>query len=155
METANRSRSLHAVLLGSALAVLLPSIAAAQAGVITGRVTDESGGAPLEAARVVLSGTALIQTTNREGQYTFRGVSPGAYQLRVLRVGYRPATQTATVAEGETATLDFAMTAAPVQLDEIVSTATGEQRKLEIGNSVTTIDAAKVAEQAPSPSSPT
>jgi len=149
MATANRLRSLHAVLLGSALAALLPSIAAAQAGVITGRVTDESGGAPLEAARVVLSGTALIQTTNREGQYTFRGVSPGAYQLRVLRVGYRPATQTATVAEGETATLDFAMTAAPVQLDEIVSTATGEQRKLEIGNSVTTIDAAKVAEQAP------
>ena len=37
-------------------------------------------------------------------------------------------------------------TAAPVQLDEIVSTATGEQRKLEVGNAVTTIDAAKVAE---------
>lgn len=149
MATGNRSRSLRAVLARSALAILLPSIAAAQTGVITGRVTDESGGAPLEAARVVLSGTSLIETTNREGQYTFRGVGPGTYQLRVLRVGYRPAAQSATLAEGATATLDFAMTAAPVQLDEIVSTATGEQRKLEIGNSVTTIDAAKVAEQAP------
>ena len=149
MATGIRSRSLRAVLLRSSLALLLPSIAAAQAGVITGRVTDAAGGAPLEAARVVLSGTTRIETTSREGQYTFRGVTPGTYQLRVLRVGYRPETQSATLADGETATADFAMTAAPVQLDEIVSTATGEQRKLEIGNSVTTIDAAKVAEQAP------
>ena len=36
-----------------------------------------------------------------------------------------------------------------MQLDEIVSTATGEQRKLEIGNAVTTIDAARIAETAP------
>ncbi|HEX2636890.1 MAG TPA: SusC/RagA family TonB-linked outer membrane protein [Gemmatimonadales bacterium] len=136
-------------LLCATLILALPSAAAAQNGVVTGKVIDEAGGAPLEAARVVLSGTNLIETTNREGQYTFRGVAPGSYQLRVLRVGYRPATQQATVTEGQTVTLDFAMSAAPVQLDEIVSTATGEQRKLEIGNTVTTIDAAKVAEQAP------
>ena len=90
----------------------------------------------------MLTGTTRIETTNREGSYTFRGVAPGSYQVRVLRVGYRPATAAVTVADGETARpLDFAMTAAPVQLDEIVTTATGEQRKLEIGNAVTTIDA--------------
>ena len=38
------------------------------------------------------------------------------------------------------------MDAAPVQLDEIVTTATGEQRKLEMANAVSTIDAAKIAE---------
>ena len=36
-----------------------------------------------------------------------------------------------------------------MQLDEIVTTATGEQRKLEIGNAVTTIDVARIAETAP------
>ena len=41
------------------------------------------------------------------------------------------------------------MEAAPVQLDEIVSTATGEQRKLEVANAVSTIDAAKIAEESP------
>ena len=142
-------RFLRAVLLRSTLATLLPSIAAAQTGTITGRVTDQAGGAALEAARVVLSGTTRIETTNREGRYTFRGLAPGNYQVRVLRVGYRPETQSTSLADGATATLDFAMTSAPVQLDEIVSTATGEQRKLEIGNSVSTIDAAKIAEQAP------
>ncbi|HEX6615663.1 MAG TPA: TonB-dependent receptor, partial [Gemmatimonadales bacterium] len=133
----------------SAVALAVPSVAAAQAGAITGTVSDQDGGTPLEAAQVVLSGTNRIETTNREGKFTLRNVAPGTYQLRVLRVGYRPAAQSATVAEGQTVTLDFAMTAAPVQLDEVVSTATGEQRKLEIGNAVATIDAARIAEQAP------
>jgi TonB-linked SusC/RagA family outer membrane protein len=126
-----------------------PAAATAQTGSIMGKVTDESGGAPLEAARVVLTGTTRIETTNREGEYSFRNVAAGTYPLRVLRVGYRPTTDTVTVADGESVTADVSMTAAPVQLDEIVTTATGEQRKLEIGNAVTTIDVAKVAEQAP------
>jgi TonB-dependent starch-binding outer membrane protein SusC len=127
----------------------VPAIAAAQNGTVTGKVTDVAGGAPLEAARVVLAGTTRIETTNREGIYTFRSVAPGTYAIRALAVGYRPVTDTVVVAAGANVTADLAMTAAPVQLDEIVATATGEQRKLEIGNTVTTIDAAKVAEQAP------
>ena len=126
-----------------------PSFVAAQTGTISGKVTDEAGGAPLEAARIVLTGTTRIETTNREGIYTFRAVAPGSYQVRALRVGYRPATDSVTVADGGHATADFLMAAAPVQLDEIVTTATGEQRKLEVGNVVTTIDAAKITETAP------
>jgi TonB-linked SusC/RagA family outer membrane protein len=67
----------------------------------------------------------------------------------VLRLGYAPVTDSAAVAPGEDVTLDFALTPAPVQLDEIVTTATGEQRKLEVGHVVATIDAARVAEESP------
>ena len=129
---------------------LLPSIAAAQTGTITGRVTDQAGGAALEAARVVLSGTTRIETTNREGRYTFRGVAPGNYQVRVLRVGYRPEAQSTTpgATGGRHPRLrpDAARRCSSTRSS---STATGEQRKLEIGNAVSTIDAAKIAEQAP------
>ncbi len=151
MATGTRQRSLGFALLLCSLAA--PPGVVAQAGSITGKVTDAAGGAPLEAARVLLTGTTTgtsrIETSGREGQYTFRNVVPGAYQLRVLRLGYRPDTGSVAVAEGEGATFDFAMEAAPVQLDEVVSTATGEQRKLEVGNVVSTIDAAKVAERSP------
>jgi TonB-linked SusC/RagA family outer membrane protein len=126
-----------------------PPDAAAQNGGISGRVTDQTTGTGLEAARIILTGTTRIETSNRDGQYAFRGVPAGTYQLRVLRVGYRPEVQTATVAEAATATLDFAMTPAPVQLDELVTTATGEQRKLEIANAVSTIDVAAVAKLQP------
>jgi TonB-linked SusC/RagA family outer membrane protein len=149
MAVYRRLRTCRPAYLAWLLVLAAPDFVAAQTGAITGTVTDESGGAPLEAARVVLSGTTQIETTNREGGYAFRTVAPGTYQLRVLRVGYRPVVDTVAVAAGETVTADVTMAAAPVQLEEIVTTATGEQRKLEIGNTVTTIDAAKVAEQAP------
>ncbi|HET8837137.1 MAG TPA: SusC/RagA family TonB-linked outer membrane protein [Gemmatimonadales bacterium] len=144
-----RQRMRRPLVLAWLLALAVPAVAAGQTGAITGKVTDQAGGAALEAARVVLSGTTHIETTNREGVYAFRDLAPGTYQLRVLRVGYRPVVDTVSVADGATVTADITMTAAPVQLEEIVTTATGEQRKLEIGNTVTTIDAAKVAEQAP------
>jgi TonB-linked SusC/RagA family outer membrane protein len=123
--------------------------AVAQQGAIGGQVVDAGNSSPLEAARVVLTGTNQIQTTSREGRFLFRNVAPGTYQVRVLRLGYAPATQPVTVAEGETASLTFSLAPAAVQLDELVTTATGEQRKLEIGNAVTTIDAASVSERAP------
>ena len=123
--------------------------AGAQQGTVGGLVTDESTGTPLEGARVLLAGPNRVETTNGEGRFAFRGVPAGNYTLRVLRLGYKPATAEAAVAPGETVDLTVAMTAAPVQLDEIVSTATGDQRKLEVGNAITTIDVARVAEEAP------
>ena len=133
----------------SALALATASLAEAQQSTVGGVVTDEATGQPLEAARVILTGPNRIEATNQEGRYLFRNVAPGSYAVRVLRLGYRPATDTANVAPGEEVALDFALTGAPVQLDEIVTTATGEQRKLEVANAVSTIDAARVTEESP------
>ena len=132
-----------------ALALAAVSLAEAQQSSVGGVVTDEATGQPLEAARVLLTGANRIEATNQEGRYLFRNVAPGSYAVRVLRLGYRPATDSANVAPGEAVTLDFALAGAPVQLDEIVTTATGEQRKLEVGNVVATIDAARITEESP------
>jgi TonB-linked SusC/RagA family outer membrane protein len=129
--------------------VAAASVAEAQQSSITGVVTDEATGQPLEAARVALIGIDRIVGTNQEGRYLLRNVAPGSYGVRVLRLGYRPVTDSAHVAPGEVVTLDFTLTPTPVQLDEIVTTATGEQRKLEVGNVVATIDAARIAEESP------
>jgi TonB-linked SusC/RagA family outer membrane protein len=129
--------------------VTAASIVEAQQSSIGGSVTDQATGQRLEAARVVLVGTTRIETTNQDGQYRFRNVAPGSYGLRVLRLGYGPVTDSANVAPGEDVTVDFALAPAPVQLDEIVTTATGEQRRLEVGNAVSTIDAARVVEESP------
>ena len=111
-----------------------PRVAAAQAGTITGRVTDQTTGAPLEAARVVLTGTTRIETTNRDGRYTLP--RRGARDLPGPRAPGRLPAGDADRHRGRRrdghARLR-AWTPAPVQLDEIVTTATGEQRKLEIG----------------------
>jgi TonB-linked SusC/RagA family outer membrane protein len=123
--------------------------AQAQQASLTGVVTDETTGDPLEAARVILVRQNRIETTGREGRFTFRNVPPGSVQVRVLRLGYGPESDSAAVAPGETVTLDFALAPVPVQLDEIVTTATGQQSRLEIGNAIATIEASRVAEEAP------
>jgi TonB-linked SusC/RagA family outer membrane protein len=150
MNAGMRQRVLGAGLALSALALGIQAApVAAQQGGIEGTVTDQATGQALEAARVLITGTNRIETTNRDGKYHFREVTEGSYQVRVLRLGFKPVTDTANVAPGESVTLDFAMEPAPVQLDEIVSTVTGEQRKLELGNAVSTIDAATITQEAP------
>ena len=117
---------------------LFPAAAHAQQASISGRITSE-GKQPIADARVMLVGTSAGATTNQEGQYTLRNVSNGVIEVRVLRVGYREQKKSITVAAGAAATLDFVMVPAVVQLQEIVTTATGEQRKVELGNTVSTL----------------
>jgi hypothetical protein len=121
----------------------------AQQASIGGVVSDQATGDPLEAAQVVLVGQNRVETTSREGRYLFRNVTPGSYQVRALRLGYGAQAGTAAVAPGEAVALDFALSPAPVQLDEIVTTATGQQSRLEIGNSISSIEASEVAKTAP------
>lgn len=123
--------------------------AVAQESQLTGRVTDERTGDGIVGARVLLTGTPRIESTGQDGSYLFRGMSPGSYQVRVVAIGFTAQVKRVTIAAGETDTLDFSMTPVPVQLEEIVTTATGQQSKLEIGNAVASIDASKVAEESP------
>ncbi len=122
---------------------------AAQQGRLAGKVTEEATGKGIGGARVVLSGTSRIETTNQDGGYQFRALAPGSYQVRAFAIGFEAQIRSVTLGPDEAASLDFVMKQAPVQLDEIVTTATGQQSKLEIGNAVATIDAKKVAEEAP------
>ena len=82
----------------------------AQNGRLAGTVTDIATTAPLENARILVSGTSLIETTNGEGRYNIRSIAPGTYQVRALRIGYAPLVQTVTIGQDETGALDFALT---------------------------------------------
>jgi TonB-linked SusC/RagA family outer membrane protein len=121
----------------------------AQQGTVSGRITDEATGQPLGAVWVQVVGTSVAAQSNEQGAYTIR-LSPATYQLRTVRVGYAaPASRSVTVRAGETATLDWALRAAPYTLEEVVVTATGEQLSREVGNTVGKIDARTLAQTAP------
>src|SRR4029079_4611378 len=68
---------------------------------------------------------------------------------RVIRVGFTEQKKSVRTIAGETATLNFAMTQSVVQLEEVVTTATGQQRRTELGNSVTNLDANKLLANSP------
>jgi TonB-linked SusC/RagA family outer membrane protein len=137
--------------LSGLLALTGPSAGAQQAttGTLNVRVTDAANQRPIEAARVFIVGTTFGGQTAPDGRLTLRALTPGNYSVRVLRVGYAEQSKPVTIAAGQTATLDVAMTAAAVNLAAVVTTATGEQRRIEIGNATANIDVAKVTEAAP------
>lgn len=130
-------RLLAGLTLLSAVAVPL----AAQQGGIAGTVTDQATSQPIQGARLQLSQTGQVVTVRPDGKYTFANLTPGAYDVRVIAVGYGAEKKSVTVAAGQTATLDFGLNVIAFTLEEIVTTATGEQRRLELGHTVGTIKA--------------
>jgi TonB-linked SusC/RagA family outer membrane protein len=137
--------------LAGLLALASPTAQAQQTttGTLSVRVTDAANQRPIEAARVFLVGTTYGGQTGPDGTLTLRALPPGNATVRVLRVGYAEQSKPVTIAAGQTATVTVAMTAAAVNLAAVVTTATGEQRRIEIGNATANIDVAKVTESAP------
>ncbi len=121
------------------LVLATPALAAAQKASISGRVTTQGSGQPVQYGQVFVVGTTLGTTTNAEGQYVLSNVPVGTVEVRVLRVGYQEQKKAITVTAGQHATLDFEMVAVAVQLQDVVTTATGRQRRVELGNSIATL----------------
>ena len=144
--------TLHCVLRSLAVAALFglttfsAQSAEAQQGSLTGRVTDVTSGQPVALAQITISGTNLGTQTDADGRFTLRGAGPGPIEIRILRVGYAELRQAARLEAGQTTTMDFRMIAVPVSLSPVVSTATGDQRRVEVGNAIAQVDAANIVE---------
>lgn len=135
---------------GVALALMMTAAVAAQAqGTLTGTVTVQGTGAPLQEARVAIIGTSLVTATGPDGKFTLRRVPVGTADVRVNRVGHTEQKKSVRIIDGQTATLDFAMSPALVRLQEVVTTATGMQRRSEIGNATENISVSELTKTAP------
>ena len=139
------SRALALATLSSAACAALAQ-GQSQQGSITGRVTDGSTGQPVPLVHLTVIGTNLGTQSNAEGEYTIRSVNPGTVELRALRVGYTSARQTVTVTAGGTATANFALQPTSITLSPVVTTATGDQRREEVGNDIAQVNAAEVTQ---------
>ena len=133
--------------LGCLLAAAAPL--AAQQATITGHVTDGATSKAIQGVRLQLVQTGLVITARNDGQYTFGNLGGGSYEVRVVAVGYGPQKKSVTVTAGQTATLDFALTVVPFTLEEIVTTASGQQRRLELGHTIGTIKADSITAYEP------
>ncbi|MES2523516.1 MAG: SusC/RagA family TonB-linked outer membrane protein [Gemmatimonadota bacterium] len=141
-------RALRAAVI-ACLALALPSatlFAQASRGVVTGRILEAVGGAPISNAQVTIAGTTVGALTNEEGRYTLRGVPTGNVTVRALRIGYSEASRQITVNAGETATVDLQLGKVAISLTPVVTTATGAQDRNTIPNQLAQVDATKQIE---------
>ena len=124
---------------------LLAGRAMAQSGVIAGTVVSAGSGAGIPAAVVMVSGTALGTNTDANGRFRLGGLAGSTAAIEVRRIGFRPLRQAVTVG---TTNLRLAITEQSVALDEVVITGTvGGQARREIGNAVSTVNAADVTQR--------
>ena len=134
---ARQHRQFLAVAFALAAAVMPARAFAQQNGTVTGTVTDNERQAPIPEAQVMVVGTTLGGRTNAQGVYTIAGVPQGVVQLRVLRIGFQSVTRSATIVAGQSSRVDFTVAPSAVILDQVITTATGEeQRQREKGVTV-------------------
>jgi TonB-linked SusC/RagA family outer membrane protein len=112
-----------------------------QTGTVTGRVSEKEANLVVVGARVAIVGSALSQTTNDDGRYTIRNVPAGQHRVRVTSVGFQPAEEAVSVPDGGTVVLNLVITRLPTKLNEVVTTATGDRRRVEVGNAIARINA--------------
>src|SRR3982751_1849836 len=109
---------------------------------ITGHVTDATG-RPLGNAQVFVLGTQLRALTNAEGRYSIAAVPNGSQTVRAMLIGFAPQSRTVTVGD-QPVTLDFSLTAQTVQLEAVVTTGYGTQRRQDITGAVSSVNVTDV-----------
>lgn len=134
-------------MLVAVLLTALPAAVAAQTGTLTGRIADAQSGRPLIDAQVTIPGTGLGVLSNANGRYLLLNVPAGQHDVRVDLIGYETATQSVSVAAGQTATLDFSMVQDVIDLEEIVVTGLGQETERRmLATSVDVISAEEISQ---------
>ncbi len=121
---------------------------AAAIGAVEGFVVDVASKRPLGGAVVTIKGTNLQTSTYDKGWYGLR-VPSGPQTIVARFLGYGSEEQEVFVPETTVVRRDFALQMAMSRLQETVTTATGKQRRLELGNDITVINADSIVATQP------
>ncbi|MEJ8757166.1 TonB-dependent receptor [Pontibacter sp. H259] len=114
---------------------------AQSAGRIEGRIVSERN-EPLIGISVGLEGTSTGTTTDEEGKYVIKTVSPGNYNVVAAGLGYTSAKRTVEVKSGATSTIYFQLQASETALSEVVVTASRSGEFVQpIGSTATKMEA--------------
>ncbi|WP_043767939.1 TonB-dependent receptor [Algiphilus aromaticivorans] len=121
-----------AVALGAS-AVCSTTVALAQddgTAALRGRVVDTTGGFRFEGARVRIVGTDLSTATDRSGNFRFRDLPAGEYELVVEYLGAPAQRQDVELTAGETRRVDIVIAGSDVEEVRVVGQAAGQAAAL-------------------------
>ena len=97
-------------------AFLVPAVAGAQTGSLTGVITRQSDGSALSGVQVSIVGTGYVTVSGPDGRYTLSRLPTGQHTLQARLLGYRPVEQSVSVTSGGVATVNISMESAPIML---------------------------------------
>ncbi|MFQ5568078.1 MAG: TonB-dependent receptor domain-containing protein, partial [Rhodothermales bacterium] len=140
-------RTLFTKLLFLVLLGLVPGLALAQTGTLSGTITDSESGEPLPGANVFIEELSAGAAADIDGNYSISDISVGTYTVRVSFVGFKSNTQAYTVSAGSN-TLNVALAPDYTGLEEVVITGIASSTsKARAEVAVSRVDATKLQEQ--------
>ncbi|HHE32081.1 MAG TPA: TonB-dependent receptor, partial [Chlorobaculum parvum] len=118
-------------------------------GVLKGRVTDKADGEGVIGAAVSIAGTNIATATDIDGNFVLRNVPASAQQkITVTSIGYAPITQTITLSDGQTATLNFSLGQTTIMASEVVvGAALYKQDRLDVPVTANVVSTEKIKEE--------
>ncbi|MBS1685073.1 MAG: TonB-dependent receptor [Bacteroidetes bacterium] len=126
--------------LSTLLLVCLSFTAMAQSGIIRGRIAVAGSNAPLDFATVALDGTTIGTQTDEKGEYEFKDLQPGFYNVKISSVGYTAKTvYEVEVTNSKPAIVNAELESSTEKLKEVEVTTGTFQRKEESPVSIRTI----------------
>ena len=136
------------LLCGAAILLLLPTVAFAQDGTVTGTVTDAQTGDPLPGATVQIGELGIGSASDVDGEFEFSAPA-GDYVISVSFVGYAPIERTISVTAGETTEVAFTMESRAEELEGVVVVGYGQQQRARVTGSVESINVGDEIEDVP------
>ncbi|NTV26720.1 MAG: TonB-dependent receptor [Chlorobiaceae bacterium] len=129
-------------------ATMAPLTTYAADGILKGRVTDKTDGEGVVGASVVIAGTNIGTSTDINGNFVLRNVPSSAQKVTVSIIGYAPSTQTITVGDGQTVTINFALGQTTIMASEVVvGAALYKQDRLEVPVTANIVSKDKIKEE--------
>ena len=115
---------LFKLILGSSImlfVIIFTSFSFAQSnGKITGKVVDSKSGDYLPGANIMLVGTNIGASTDKDGSYRIVNIPPGNYTLLVRYMGYKPDSTDIVIKSGSITNVDVQLTVSYVSLQDVV-----------------------------------
>lgn len=118
-------------------------------GSISGTVVDSASGRGIRGVVVRIVASSLSTVTDERGTFHFANVAPGEHLLSFRLIGYKSTTRNVNIDGRRSAPIRVILSETANMLSEVVTSVTGTQRKLEVGNDITVIDVDSVMRTAP------
>lgn len=118
-------KSINNFLAVSAITVLFSiNLFPQSTGSISGKITDKNTNEVLIGANVLIMGTTSGASTDLDGKFLIRGLTPGKYSVRISYISYQTITiENLDVKENQTYELNISLASASTELDEVLVTA--------------------------------
>lgn len=118
-------------------------------GRVIGQVVDSASKQGVVGAMITIAGTSLRAVTNEHGRFLLAGVPAGEQLLSVRLFGYKAVERVVIISDSGQVVVNIVLVPMATALSGVVTTATGLQRRMEVGNDITVLNVDSVLRVAP------